>query len=72
MEYMVEHTEQNFILALIKYGFAYPVVLTGEQKEMFNILLPIALQGTVKIGKEPIGKVVTVSEHKKMKERNNL
>ena len=72
MANMIEASGQNFILTFIKDGLAYPVVLTDEQEEMFNMLLPIALQGTVNVGKEPIGKVVTVSELKKMEDRNKL
>lgn len=34
------------------------------------MILPIALQGQVNIGKEPIGKVMTLGELKKMKEGN--
>ena len=70
MANMIEATGQNFILTFIKDELAYPVVLTDEQQEAFNMILPIALQGNVNVGKEPIGKVVTVGEFKKMKEGN--
>lgn len=65
MSNIIEATGQNFILTFIKDGFAYPVVLTDEQKEAFNMILPIALQGKVNVGKDPIGKVVTIDELKK-------
>ncbi len=68
MENMIEATGQNFILTFIKDGLAYPVVLTDEQREAFNMILPIALQGKVNVGKEPIGKVMTLGDLKKMKE----
>ena len=69
MENMIKATGENFILTFIKDGLAYPVALTDEQQKMFNMILPIALQGTINVGKEPIGKVITVGELKKMKER---
>nr|DAH85492.1 MAG TPA: hypothetical protein [Caudoviricetes sp.] len=65
-----EATGDNFILTFVKDGLAYPVVLSDEQKEAFNMILPIALQGQVNIGKEPIGKAMTLGELKKMKEGN--
>ena len=65
---MIEAAGENFILTFIKEGIAYPVVLTDEQQELFNMVLPIALQGKVNVCKEPIGKVVTIGKFKKMKE----
>lgn len=68
MSNMIEATGENFILTFVKDGLAYPVVLNDEQKEALNMILPIALQGKVNVGKEPIGKVMTLGELKKMKE----
>lgn len=56
-------TGDNFILTFIKDGLAYPVALTTEQKQVFNMILPMALQGKVSIGK-----VMTLGELKKMQE----
>lgn len=70
MSNTIEATGDNFMLTFVKDGLAYPVVLTDEQKAAVNMILPIALLGKVTIGKEPIGKVMTLGELKKMKEGN--
>ena len=61
MENTIKATEQDFILTFIKDGLAYPVVLTDEQRKMFDMVLPKVLQGNVNVDKEPIGKVVTLN-----------
>ena len=64
-------TGDNFILTFIKDELAYSVVLTDEQREVFNMILPMALQGNVTIGKEPIGKVMKLKDIRKMQEGNS-
>lgn len=65
----MQATGDNFLLTFIKDGIAYPVVLSKEQKEVFNISMGL-IPGEIKVVNEPIGQVMTLGEIKKMKERN--
>jgi hypothetical protein len=62
-------TGDNFLLTYTKDGIAYPVMLNDEQKEVFNMTMSL-IPGTIQIINEPIGKVMTVAEYRKMKEGN--
>lgn len=62
-------TGDNFLLTFIKDGIAYPVVLNVEQKQAFNISINL-IPGEIKVVNEPIGKVMTLGELKRMKEGN--
>lgn len=66
----MQATGNNFLLTFIKDGIAYPVALTDEQREAFNMTLSF-IPGEIKVVNEPIGKVVTLGEIKKMKEGCN-
>ena len=61
-------TGENFILTFVKNGLAYPVVLNDEQREVFNISMNL-IPGVIRVGNEPIGKVMTLGEIRKMKVR---
>lgn len=63
----MEATGDNFILTFTKDDTAYPVVLNEEQREIFNLMMNL-MPGEIKVVNEPIGKVMTLGEYKKMKE----
>lgn len=65
----MEVTGSNFILTFIKDGIAYPVALNDEQKQVFDMTMSL-IPGTIQVVNEPIGKVITFGEFKKMKEGN--
>lgn len=60
-------TGDSFILTFINDGIAYPVALNEEQREIFNMTMSL-IPGEIKVVNEPIGKVMTLGEYKKMKE----
>lgn len=62
-------TGDNFLLTFTKEGIAYPVMLNEEQREVFIFSINM-MPGPINIINEPIGKVITVGEFKKMKEGN--
>jgi hypothetical protein len=66
----MEVTGDNFILTFIKDGIAYPVALTDEQREAFNMVMHF-IPGELKVVNEPIGKVMTLGELRKMKKASN-
>ena len=65
----MQATGDNFLLTYTKDDTCYPVILNDEQKEVFNITMSL-IPGTIQIINEPIGKVMTVAEYRKMKEGN--
>jgi hypothetical protein len=57
----------NFILSFARNGVVYPVALTDEQREMFNLSISL-IPGEIKVVNTPIGKAMTLKEFKEMKE----
>lgn len=63
----MQEVASNFILTYTKDGIAYPVMLSKEQQETFELVMSF-IPGTIQVVNEPIGKVITVAEYKNMKE----
>lgn len=60
-------TGNDFMLVFKKDNNAFPVVLTDEQQEVFNICMGL-IPGQITVGNKSMGKLITLKELKEMGE----